>query len=255
MLLSAALGHRTGLVGSQTAFVLLRWGAYLVGAATLLSLVAVVLLLVRPTGERRGLALAGLGLLLCAALIGFVAIQFYRARGVPAIHDITTDSTDPPSFVAVLPLRASAPNTADYGGAEVAAQQRNAYPDIGPVTLNLPPAQAFEKALAAVRTMGWDLVGSDASAGRIEATDTTFWFHFRDDVVVRVRPANGGSRVDVRSLSRVGRGDIGTNAKRIRAYLREFAKNGRDEQDAHARRTRLRRRHARHRRVRQRDER
>ena len=67
--------------------------------------------------------------------------------------------------------------------------------------------------------MGWDLVEANATAGRIEATDTTFWFGFKDDVVIRVTPADGGSRVDVRSLSRVGGGDAGTNAKRIRAYL------------------------------------
>lgn len=224
MLLSAALGYRTGLVGLQTAFLLLRWGAYLGGGAAVLSLLAVVLMLARPPGERRGLALAGLGLLLGAGLLGLPASQMYRARGVPPIHDITTDPNDPPSFEAVLPLRANAPNTVDYGGPEVAAQQRNAYPDIGPVTLSVPPAQAFERALAAVRAMGWDPVASDSSAGRIEATDTTFWFGFKDDVVVRVRPANGGSRIDVRSLSRVGRGDVGTNARRIRAYLREIAK-------------------------------
>ena len=97
-------------------------------------------------------------------------------------------------------------------------QQRNAYPDLQPVMLKVAPAQAFERALATVGEMGWDLVGSDAAAGRIEATDTTFWFGFKDDVVIRVRPADGGSRVDVRSLSRVGVGDAGTNAKRIRAF-------------------------------------
>lgn len=223
MLLGAALGYRTGLVGLQTAFLLLRWGAYLGGAAAVLSLLAVVLILARPRGERRRLALAGVGLLLGVAVFGIPASLLYRARGVPAIHDITTDPTDPPAFVAVLPLRANASNKVDYGGPEVAAQQRTAYPDIAPMTLNVPPAQAFEKALAAVRAMGWDVVASDPNAGRIEATDTTFWFGFKDDVVVRVRPANGGSRIDVRSLSRVGRGDVGTNAKRIRAYLGELA--------------------------------
>jgi len=85
--------------------------------------------------------------------------------------------------------------------------------------LNRPPDRAFDLALAALHEMGWDLVAADATAGRIEATDTTFWFGFKDDVVIRVRPADGGSRVDVRSLSRVGVGDVGTNAKRIRAYL------------------------------------
>lgn len=224
ILLSSTLGYRTELVGLQAAFLLLRWGAYLGGAAAALSLLAVVLTLARPPVERQWLVLAGLGLLLGAALFGLLATQMYRARGVPPIHDITTDSNDPPSFAAVLPLRANVPNKVDYGGPEVAAQQRNAYPDIGPATLNDPPAQAFERALAAVQAMGWDLVASDSSAGRIEATDTTFWFGFKDDVVVRVRPANGGSRIDVRSLSRVGRGDAGTNARRVRAYLREFAK-------------------------------
>lgn len=170
MLLGAALGYRAGLVGLPTAFLLLRWGAYVGGAAAVISLLALVLMLARPRGKRRGVAPAGLGLLLGAALFAFAASQFYRARGVPPIHDITTDWNDPPSFAAVLPLRANAPNKADYGGVEVAAQQRNAYPDIGPVTLSVPPEQAFERALAAVRAMGWDLVASDPSAGRIEAT-------------------------------------------------------------------------------------
>ena len=85
--------------------------------------------------------------------------------------------------------------------------------------LNVPPPKVFDRALAAVREMGWDLVAADATTGQIEATDMTFWYGFKDDIVVRVRPADSGSRVDVRSLSRVGGGDVGINAKRIRAYL------------------------------------
>jgi uncharacterized protein (DUF1499 family) len=137
----------------------------------------------------------------------------------PPIHDITTDTEDPPQYVAVLPLRANAPNKTVYGGDKVAALQRKAYPDLQPVTLNVPPREAFDRALATVREMGWDLVAGDAAAGRIEATDTTFWMGFKDDVVIRVRATDGGSQIDVRSLSRVGGGDVGTNAKRIRAYL------------------------------------
>ena len=223
MLLSAPIGYRSEFVGLQTAFLLLRWGAYLGAGAAVLSLLAVILNLTRPRDKRGGMAIAACGLLLGAAVFGFPASQLYAARAVPVIHDITTDTNDPPSFAAVLPLRANAPNSVDYGGPEVATQQRSAYPDIGPVTLSVPPPQAFERALTAVRAMGWDLVASDASAGRIEATDTTFWFGFKDDVVVRVRPANGGSRIDIRSVSRVGRGDVGMNAKRIRAYLEELA--------------------------------
>jgi uncharacterized protein (DUF1499 family) len=87
----------------------------------------------------------------------------------------------------------------------------------------MPPAAAFDRAMAAVRAMNWEVVAADPSGGRIEATDRTPLFGFRDDVVVRVRPDGKGSRIDVRSLSRVGVGDLGTNAKRVRAYLRRLA--------------------------------
>ena len=75
--------------------------------------------------------------------------------------------------------------------------------------------------------MGWEIVGSNAEEGRIEATDTTLWFGFKDDVVVRIQPRGDESLVDVRSLSRVGKSDVGTNAQRIRAYLRKFDEMGR----------------------------
>jgi uncharacterized protein (DUF1499 family) len=142
------------------------------------------------------------------------------ARTVPPIHDITTDTADPPRFVAVVPLRKDALNPIEYGGPEIAAQQQRAYPDLHPVTLPDPPARAFEHALAAARAQGWEIVEAAPAEGRIEATDTTRWFGFKDDVVVRVRMAENGSRLDVRSLSRVGRSDLGKNAARIRAFLR-----------------------------------
>ena len=149
--------------------------------------------------------------------------RFRIGAPAPPIHDITTDTQDPPEYVAVLPLRANAPNTTEYGGERVAAQQRETYPDLQPLILDVPPSHAFDRALSTVREMGWDLVAADATTGRIEATDTTFWYGFNDDVVVRVRPADSGSRVDVRSLSRVGGGDAGTNARRIRAFLDAFS--------------------------------
>jgi uncharacterized protein (DUF1499 family) len=145
---------------------------------------------------------------------------------VPPIHDITTDTDRPPAFVAIVPLRADAANPIDYAGTEVGAKQRQGYPDIAPATLAVPPNQAFDRALAAARSMGWELVASDPASGRIEATDTTFWFGFKDDIVIRVAPAPGGSRVDIRSLSRVGVSDVGTNAARIRKYLGALKSTG-----------------------------
>jgi uncharacterized protein (DUF1499 family) len=219
VLLAAPVGYRLELVSLRFALAtLVRWGAYGALAATVVSLVGLVVTLRRPRAARRGVALAAASLLV-AALLAALPLQ-YRLRGpTPPIHDITTDTQDPPEYVAVLPLRAEAPNPTGYGGEDIAAQQRAAYPDIQPLTLDLPPPQAFERALETARRMGWDIVAADAPAGRIEATDTTFWFGFKDDVVIRIRASDGGSRVDVRSLSRIGVGDAGTNARRIRRYL------------------------------------
>jgi uncharacterized protein (DUF1499 family) len=117
-------------------------------------------------------------------------------------------------------MRTGAANPPEYLGGDVTAQQRRAYPDIQPLVLQVGAEQAFARALAAVRDLGWNVVADDREAGRIEAVDTTFWFGFKDDVVIRVSEMNpGSSRIDVRSKSRVGVGDLGTNARRIRTLL------------------------------------
>ena len=227
LLLAAPLGYRLGVVSLRLALqTLLRWGAYLAVAAAVVSLIGLIITLATPKDRRRGLLLPAISLVVAAGAFAIPG-RFRMGPPAPPIHDITTDALDPPQYVAVLPLRANAPNKAEYGGERVAAQQRGAYPDLQPAILNVPPSQAFDRALAAVHEMGWDLVTADATAGRIESTDTTFWFGFKDDVVIRVRPADGGSRVDVRSLSRVGVGDAGTNAKRIRAYLKVLTQEDR----------------------------
>lgn len=146
------------------------------------------------------------------------------ANQAPPIHDITTDIVNPPRFVAITPLRAGATNSAEYGGAEIAVKQRKAYPDLKTVIVNTSQERAFQLALDAAQTMGWDIIASVPGEGRIEATDSTFWFGFKDDIVIRVTPAGYRSMVDVRSVSRVGISDTGTNAKRIREYLKALAK-------------------------------
>lgn len=215
LLVVAGPGTRAGVWELGTGFQLIKWGFYLgLATAALVLLCAVVS---RPLRRAAPLLLAALLVGGAAALVPWYLLQ--TAKGVPPIHDITTDLEDPPSFVAVLPLRAKAPNPAVYGGPEVAAAQRRGYPDLHPVELAATPADALGRAVAAARQMGWEIVATDSAAGRIEATATTVWFGFKDDVVVRVRPAGNGSRIDVRSVSRVGGSDVGTNARRIRAYL------------------------------------
>ena len=217
----AGFGSRIGLWPFSTGFTVLRWAAYAGIAAGVLGLLAAVL--TRPgTGKR------GFGLALAAMIIGVIVwfipsenLRTARSGNIPPIHDITTDVENPPQFVAVAPLRADAPNPVEYEGEEVARQQQQAYPDIQPVLLDMSAERAFQRALDAAEAQGWEIVDADPADGRIEATDQTFWFGFLDDVVIRLTPVDGRTILDVRSKSRVGRGDVGTNARRIREYLED----------------------------------
>jgi uncharacterized protein (DUF1499 family) len=226
VLLLAGAGSRWGWWNFRFGFTLLMFGAYGGGAAALSGGAALLFMGFSRRATRTAGLFALLGML-CGLMAFGIPWQWKRtAQHVPPIHDITTDVDHPPLFVAVLPLRAGAPNPADYGGPEIAAQQRSAYPEIAPVILKMPPDRAFALALAAARGMGWQIVAEAPSEGRIEATDTTRWFGFKDDIVVRVASSDGGSRIDVRSVSRVGRSDVGTNARRIGAYLRRLMAAG-----------------------------
>ena len=214
----AGFGSRWGFWHFRTGFGLLRWAAYVAIAVAVLSLP--VLWLARPGQKRsRALVLSLLALLLSAPVFLIPLGWRMQAGDVPPIHDITTDTNDPPRFEAIVPLRADAPNPVEYPGAEVAEQQEEAYPDIRPAVLDIPAGRAYERALATARDMGWKIVEADPEEGRIEATDRTFWFGFTDDVVIRLTPSGERTIVDVRSKSRVGRSDVGTNARRIRSYL------------------------------------
>jgi uncharacterized protein (DUF1499 family) len=220
----AGFGTRWGLWYFRTGFAILGWAAYAGIAAALVSLASAIL--TRPTTLRRGFLISIFGLLIGILVFGVPWCYWRTAQRVPAIHDITTDTENPPRFVSISPLRKNAPNSSEYGGPEIAAKQRAAYPDSAPAMLSIPSDKAFEQALAAARKMGWVIVDANAAEGRIEATDTTFWFGFKDDIVIRVTAADHGSRVDIRSVSRVGKSDLGMNARRIRKYLKELKQMG-----------------------------
>lgn len=220
----AGLGSRWGLWHFRTGFLMLQWGGYFALLAASVSLIGAVA--ARAGTSRRGFIPAVAGMIVALVVVGVLWQWKLTAQRVPPIHDITTDTENPPAFVAIRPLRADAPNPAAYGGPAVAAEQHKGYPDLGPLFLPVPPAPAFERALKSARDMGWRIVDSNPAKGRIEATDTTFWFGFKDDIVVRIGESNGGSRIDVRSVSRVGRSDVGTNARRIEKYLRHLTRSG-----------------------------
>ena len=218
----AGFGSRWGWWHFTIGFAILRWAAVSGLVAALLSLAGGIA--VRHAAQRAALYMAASGILIGLVVAGIPWSWMHTAQQLPRIHDITTDTADPPRFSAILPLRKDAANSSEYGGPGVAAQQRAAYPEIAPVTLPVPQSASFERALRAAEDMGWQIVDANAREGRIEATATTFWFGFKDDVVIRIVPAPAGSRVDVRSVSRVGLSDVGTNAKRVRDFLHKLAR-------------------------------
>jgi len=208
--------YRYGLVGLHFAFGMIRIGAKGGIAAAAISLATFALAL---RARHRGYALHALFALLLGAL-AFVPpwLLVKRARSLPDIHDISTDTANPPRFQAILALREKAPNSPVYGGAAIAAQQQAAYPDIQPLHLEQATADVLAAAHKVALAMGWRIVAEQADAGRLEATATTLWFGFKDDVVIRVRPDGNGSRLDIRSESRLGESDVGANAARIRRF-------------------------------------
>jgi uncharacterized protein (DUF1499 family) len=173
-------------------------GIVMLLAAGGVGVLAILLAIVALFG-RAGVIVPVLALLLGGLVVAVPAAAYLKARSVPPINDISTDAS------------------------EQSEAQRKAYPDIQPLRLAVAPNIAFERAKGAVEEMGWQIVREEASAGRIEAVASTFWFGFKDDVVIRVSADGSGSRVDVRSKSRVGRGDLGTNAQRIRAYRQRLS--------------------------------
>jgi uncharacterized protein (DUF1499 family) len=219
--LLAPLGYRLGVWDVRFALLtLVKW-------ATIASLVAFVVCLLAAVGgwarrQRAGREAAAMGVLLSALCAGVPLYHYAHARRVPPIHDITTDTEHPPTFVALAAARAAAPNGLAYEGAAVAAAQRRAYPDIVPYRSPLPPDTLFPQAVSMARALGWEIVAAEPVDGRIEATDTSRLFGFTDDIVIRIVPHERGSQLDIRSMSRVGRSDVGVNARRIRRFLQRL---------------------------------
>jgi uncharacterized protein (DUF1499 family) len=188
------------------------------GAALLLALSIVLLLLPRFTRWRKGIA--GRALITLPGTLLLLSVLASRGD-YPPIHDITTDTRDPPVFTAAEQQRGPEANTLEID-ADVTALQQKAYPDLHTILSEMSIDEAFDRALQVAGDMGWDIYHQDRNAGVIEAVDTTTIMTFKDDVVIRVRSNAQGTLLDLRSVSRVGIGDIGANAKRIRAFQQKF---------------------------------
>jgi hypothetical protein len=229
--LVGAVGSGQELWHFRVGFTILRYAFYAAIAGGLLAIIAWI------AGRRAHAGLGRYNLLAFLIAFGFVAYlgsHIATARSVPAIHDVTTNLQDMPQFTALEVREDNLENIPDNDDPRLKAMDpetrwkalhRQGYPDLRPVRAPWPVAETIRRAEAVARERGWDIARVDPEAGILEATDTTFFFRFKDDIVVRVRPyppAKGGSQVDVRSISRVGGSDVGLNAKRIRAFLKDL---------------------------------
>jgi uncharacterized protein (DUF1499 family) len=214
-IVASGIGYRLGWWHFTRGLQVSEWATY--GAAVALVLSGLGLLQARARAARRGRVIAVLGLLVALLPLGMALQWEIATRTTPPINDISTDTADAPVFWDM-------PNPTDYPGAETAALQREAYPDVVPLRLGLTPEQAFALALSVVQEKGWTIVASVPAEGRIEATSSSLLYGFTDEVIVRVKAADGGALVDVRSRSRLGRIDRGVNARRIRDYMAALQK-------------------------------
>lgn len=207
--------YRDGITG-------LRWAAFAGLGGGILALLGCFF----THGSRSRLLMGVLGFAIGAAAFGIPYSMYQSGQKGPRLNDITTDTDNPPAFVSALPIRKNASNPPEYPGAEFAALQQKAYPHIAPIIKKTPISGAFDQALSVARSMGWEIIATVPAEGRIEAVATSMLFGFKDDVVIRVKEADGGARVDIRSKSRVGRNDYGANAKRIVAFTLKLRSAG-----------------------------
>ena len=212
---------RTGFLEIAPALATFAAALMFAGLAILLAFAAFVVIWRQGT---RGLGRAVGGMLLGLLLLAYPGYLGYRAHKLPAINDITTDTANPPRFGQLARLRPR--GTSEYPGARVAELQHRAYPDIEPLQYDAPAATAYKVALAVVTKRSWNILDTQAPApgrpGQIEAVARTLIMGFRDDVVVRVTQAGTGARIDVRSASRYGTHDFGTNARRVTSLLSDI---------------------------------
>jgi len=220
LMAGAGPAYRWELISLGDAFNLMRNGVY---AATAAVAISVLLLLISVFTRRIGAGVVAIFVIATtAALLYMPWQQWQRAQQAPVIHDITTDTQNPPDFVALRDAREAAPNEVDYPGEATARQQQNAYPNVQPLQVTAPKATVLAAAQAEVEASSWQIAA--ITGDTIEATATTRWFGFEDDVVIRLTERQNGVQVDMRSASRLGASDVGTNARRIETFLDNLGK-------------------------------
>ena len=212
----AGIGHKYGAWPFPTARMLLEYGFYAAAGAAALGVLAILLALVRQKGG--GVFSAFLAIAIGGGVAYVPWSMHTKEQTLPAIHDISTDTADPPAFVALANERKNFAAGVDYDPAN-AAKQKAGYPAIAPLQSPLAAEALFARALIEAGKQGWQIAAKEAEQGRIEATAVSPWFGFKDDVVIRIVPDGAGSRLDMRSAARADMSDLGSNAERITAFI------------------------------------
>ncbi len=227
LLLIGALGTRAGIWAYTSGFLVAAAAIAVAALVAAWGIGALVVALHRSL--RAELSALALGLVASALVLGAFAQQFARLQSAPPIYQVTTDTNDPPMFDAVATIRPADSNPHMYdpeqpvGDGTLASAQKAAWPELTSLRSPLDPDAALDRAVETAEDMGMAVVNVDRANGLVEATATTFWFGFTDDVVVRVRGDADGSVIDARSVSRVGISDVGANARRLLRFLEAFA--------------------------------
>jgi hypothetical protein len=218
----SVLSKRLGVFGWEVGLTGVKYTLFLAAVVFLLSLVC---WLAQRESNPKGSKAAKLAMILSLLPllgIGWQIVQVKR-QSLPSIHNISTDTINPPQFSRIAELRTKEDNSLEYQTSLLADVQTKAYPNIKTLITDLTAREAHRIALGMASYFDWDIVSENVVAGLIEATETTQLWAFKDDVVIRIteRP-QGGSAIDMRSVSRVGISDLGANAKRIEKFMAEF---------------------------------
>ncbi|HEY9212890.1 MAG TPA: DUF1499 domain-containing protein [Ancylobacter sp.] len=199
-----------------------------VGVAVLALLLAIAGFVViwndglKGLGRVIGAAALALALIMPTATVAALSVR------LPVLHDITTDTQDPPAFLTLGTVRSRQANGLTYAGEAAAAEQRDAYPRIQPIEFDGTPDEVYASVLSLVTRHKWLVIDAvpprgGQRDGRIEAVARSLPFGLRDDMVIRVRKTTDGTRVDIRSVSRNSDRDFGSNAGRIDGLLTEIS--------------------------------
>ena len=245
--LIAVIIVRSGALEIVPALSTLAGALVLAVVAILLAIGAAIVIWFEGVGGAKEAATA---LLIGLALIAYPLYLGVKGYRLPAIYDITTDPIDPPQFDAIAKLRPRDANPVVYQGLYAAELQHAAYSDIEPDVTDSTPQEAYDAAMKVITKRKWRIVDARPPQGGgsqlvetqprpargqpppppappprdgyIEAVARTPILGFRDDVVVRIRPTGDGARIDIRSASRYGRHDLGTNASRVRNLVSDI---------------------------------